>query len=50
MGPDGHHHDVCVVLSVESQKNVTEYKWKLKRAEQEITTLQGAVSIVSVSH
>lgn len=32
------------VLDVETQKNVTEYKLKLKRCEQEITTLQGNVT------
>lgn len=36
--PDG------VVLDAETQKTVTENKFKLKKAEQEITTLQGAVT------
>jgi len=34
----------CLLVLADSQKNITEYKWKLKRAEQEITTLKGAVS------
>jgi DNA repair exonuclease SbcCD ATPase subunit len=32
------------VLDAETQKNITEYKLKLKRAEQEILTLTGAVT------
>lgn len=32
-------------LLVETQKSVTETKLKLKKAEQEITTLQGTVSV-----
>lgn len=36
--PDG------IVLDAETQKNVTETKLKLRKAEQEITTLQGAVT------
>lgn len=31
------------VVTAETQKSVTENKFKLKKAEQEITTLQGAV-------
>jgi hypothetical protein len=33
-------------FAVETQKNVTEYKLKLQRAEHEITTLQGTVSMI----
>jgi len=37
-----------VVLGVDSQKELSEYKLKLKRAEQEITTLEGNVCISSL--
>jgi len=37
-----------VVLGVDSQKELSEYKLKLKRAEQEITTLEGNVRISSL--
>lgn len=43
-----HIMDVLHLFSVEAQRQVQDYKFKLKKAEQDITTLEGNVSTVYI--
>jgi len=38
-----------VFVAVEAQKQLNDYKYKLKKAEQDITTLEGNVSASFIS-